>query len=391
MSGQAAVRTRNGLRILAATLVLGAPFALDAQGLTDRAADPADVQSLDAIIAAFYDVISHGPGEPIERWWIGSAMWMFETRDHPIPPEFLPPARRDDAGAAADPAPGDAAGDSTVVVTLGTGTPYPDPARSGPATAVTVGERVFLFDAGPGVMRQMNAAGLPISGPEAAFITHLHSDHTMGYPDLVFTTWIMRRARRLPVFGPPGLAAMDRHLMAAWEQDIRIRIEGLERELPDVYRARVTEIELDAGEPRVVYDSAGVTVTAFAVDHGSWEHAYGYRLDAPDRSVVIAGDARPSAAVIEAARGADVLVHEAYPADRVAPEDRPGGEHWPAYMRAFHTSARELGAIAAEARPGLLLLTHVVWSGGTEAEVIDGVRAGGWDGPVVVAEDLGRY
>lgn len=282
------------------------------------------------------------------------------------------------------------AADTTVVITLGTGTPYPDPTRSGPATAVTVGDRVFLFDAGAGVMRQVNAAGLPISGPEAAFITHLHSDHTLGYPDLIFTTWIMRRTRRLPVFGPPGLQAMTDHLMAAWAEDIRIRVDGLERELPDVYRPRVSEVSLEDGS-RVVYRSAGVTVTAFPVDHGSWRYGYGYRIDTPDRSVVIAGDTRPAESVIEMARGVDVLVHEVYPADRVAPEDRPGGEDWPAYMKAFHTSARELGAIAAEARPGLLVLTHVVWSGGTPEEVIAGVRAGGFDGPVVVAEDLGRY
>ncbi len=286
-----------------------------------------------------------------------------------------------DHGAASPPAQ-----DSTVVITLGTGTPYPDPARSGPATAVVVGDRVFLFDAGAGVMRRMNAAGLPISGPEAAFITHLHSDHTLGYPDLILTSWVMRRTERLPVYGPPGLAAMTDHLMAAWSEDIRIRIEGLEREPPEVYRADVTEIG-----PGVVYDSAGVRVTAFPVSHGSWEHAYGFRLDAPDRSVVIAGDARPSATVVAAARGADVLVHEVYPAGRLAPEDRPGGDLWPRYMAAFHTSALELGELAGEARPGLLVLTHVVWMGGTAAELLDGIRAGGYEGPVVVAEDLGRY
>lgn len=291
------------------------------------------------------------------------------------------------AGRAAGQGPASPTGrDSTVVVTLGTGTPYPDPARSGPATAVVVGDRVFLFDAGAGVMRQMNAAGLPISGPEAAFITHLHSDHTLGYPDLILTSWIMRRTERLPVYGPPGLAAMTDHLMAAWSEDIRIRIEGLERELPGVYRAAVTEIG-----PGVVYDSAGVRVTAFRVSHGSWEHAYGFRLDAPDRSVVIAGDARPSAAVVEAARGADVLVHEVYPAGRVGPEDRPGGDRWAEYMAAFHTSGLELGELAGEAGPGLLVLTHVVWMGGTAAEVLAEIRAGGYDGPVVVAEDLGRY
>lgn len=296
-----------------------------------------------------------------------------------------------ESGSAADSVSAPAA-DGTVVVTLGTGTPYPDPERSGPATAVVVGDRVFLFDAGAGVMRQVNAAGLPISGPEAAFITHLHSDHTLGYPDLIFTTWIMRRTRRLPVFGPPGLQAMTDHLMAAWEPDIRIRVDGLERELPEVYLPRVTEVDLDAGSaPVVVYDSAGVVITAFPVTHGSWEHAYGFRVDTPDRSVVVAGDARPSEWVIEMARGADVLVHEVYPADRVEPEDRPGGEYWPEYMRAFHTSARELGEIAAEARPGLLVLTHVIWSGGTPDEVLAGIRAGGYEGEVVVAEDLGRY
>lgn len=288
------------------------------------------------------------------------------------------------------PAPPPGRADSTVVITLGTGTPYPDPERAGPATAVVVGDRVFLFDAGAGVTRQLNAAGLPISGPEAAFVTHLHSDHTLGYPDLILTTWIMRRTRRLRVIGPAGLRAMTDHLMAAWAEDIRIRIEGLERELPDIYLPRVTEVDLE-GEPRVVYDSAGVTVTAFPVDHGSWEHALGFRIDTPDRSVVIAGDARPSEWVIEMSRSVDVLVHEVYPAGRVAPEERPGGEHWPDYMRASHTSARELGRIAAEARPTLLVLTHVVWSGGTAEEVIAGLRAGGWEGPVAVAEDLGRY
>src|SRR5882762_415047 len=110
----------------------------------------------------------------------------------------------------------------TQIILLGTGTPYPDPNASGPATAVVVGKRVFLFDAGAGVMRRMNAAGLPISGPEAVFITHLHSDHTLGYPDLILTSWIMRRASPLPVYGPHGLQRMTAHLIAAYAQDIHV-------------------------------------------------------------------------------------------------------------------------------------------------------------------------
>ncbi len=286
------------------------------------------------------------------------------------------------AGAPAVPAPH---ADSTVVVLLGTGTPYPDPHRQGPATAVVYGERVFLFDAGTGVERQLRAAKLPIGGVTALFVTHLHSDHTLGYPDLILTSWVMRRAAPLEAYGPPGLQAMTDDVMAAWSEDIRIRTEGLEREVPGGQRVDVHEIG-----PGVAYDSAGVRITAIPVLHGSWAHAYGYRIDTPDRSVVISGDTRPAPALEAAARGVDVLVHEVYPAGRVAPEDRPGGSHWPEYLKQFHTSDVELGGIAARAQPKLLLLTHVIWSGASPDEVVAGIRKGGYRGSVVVGEDLMR-
>jgi len=113
--------------------------------------------------------------------------------------------------------------DSTVVVLLGTGMPRPDPDASGPATAVLVGPRVFLFDAGPGVMRRMAAARLPINGVTALFITHLHSDHTLGLPDLIFTSWVMGRHRALEAYGPHGLKAMTAHIIAAWREDEEVR------------------------------------------------------------------------------------------------------------------------------------------------------------------------
>jgi len=274
----------------------------------------------------------------------------------------------------------------TEVVLLGTGTPYPDPARQGPATAVVVDGRTFMFDAGTGVMRQLNAAGLPINGVEALFITHLHSDHTLGYPDLILTSWLMRRRTTLQAYGPPGLQQMTDHLLAAWQEDIQVRVEGLERELPDAYQVSVHEIG-----PGLVYDSAGVRVTAFPVFHGDWAHAFGYRVETPDRVIVIAGDTRPSQTVVEASRGVDVLVHEAYPAERVAPEDRPGGEFWPQYMKESHTSAFELGQIAAQARPKLLLITHVVSREGAEQEILAAIRRGGYEGRVAIGKDLERY
>lgn len=274
----------------------------------------------------------------------------------------------------------------TRVVLLGTGTPYPDPHAWGPATAIVVGDRVFLFDAGVGVMRQLNAAGLPINGPEATFITHLHSDHTLGYSDLILTSWIMRRQKPLEVYGPAGLMRMTNHLLAAFAEDIEIRTRGLEREVPRWLRQNVHEIR--AG---VVYDHEGVRVTAIRVPHGGWRNAYGYRVDTPDRSIVISGDTRPSIALTAAAKDVDVLVHEVYLSTNLKPEKRPGGEFWPQYMREFHTSERELGEIAAKSNCKTLVLTHIIRMGGTDEQLLSGIRSGGYKGQVIIGKDLGSY
>lgn len=291
------------------------------------------------------------------------------------------PAQRVFPGGPAFPS-----GDSAVLITLGTGTPVPNPQRAGPATAVVVGRRVFLFDAGAGVMRRIAAAGLPIDGVTAAFITHLHSDHTLGLPDLILTSWVMGRSQPMRILGPPGLRRMTEHFVAAWAEDTVIRVNGLERGRPGGYR--VDARETTGG---TVYDSAGVTVTAIRVPHGEWEHAFAYRIDARGRTILISGDTRYSDAIVRAAADVDVLVHEVYPETRVAPENRPGGELWPRYLREVHTSDVELGRIAAVARPKLLLLSHVLFMGASEQEVIDGIRRGGFTGRVEIARDLGRY
>jgi ribonuclease Z len=274
----------------------------------------------------------------------------------------------------------------TTLVMLGTGMPRPDPMCFGPATAVVHDGRVFLFDAGAGVMRRMAAARLSIRGPEAVFITHLHSDHTLGYPDLILTTWVMGRKDKLQAYGPRGLKKMTQHILSAWKEDIDVRIHGLERNSKTGYR--VDAREFDAG---VVYDKDGVRVTAIPVLHGCWQQAFGFRIDTPGRSIVISGDTRPSPALLEAARGVDVLVHEVYPASQVAPELRVGGEAWPSYMREFHTSDRELGVIAALAQPKLLVLHHIVRHGHDDEELAASIRAGGYRGDIVVAQDLDRY
>ena len=275
----------------------------------------------------------------------------------------------------------------TEVVLLGTGTPVPDPRAWGPASAVLVGKRLFVVDAGAGVTRQLAAAGFPrVHDVEATFITHLHSDHTLGYPDLIFTTWIMGRRAPLVVFGPPGLRRMTDKLMEAWSEDLEVRIKGLERESDEWLKVDAREVV-----PGVIYDRDRVRVTAIGVAHGNWAHAFGFRFDTPDRSITFAGDTAPSRALAEAAKGTDVLVHEVYVAKRLKPEERPGGEFWPEYMRRFHTSDEELGRLAAEIRPKLLLLDHVMLLGGTEEELVRGIRAGGYTGRVEIGRDLGRY
>ncbi len=278
----------------------------------------------------------------------------------------------------------------TAVVMLGTGMPRPDPECSGPATAVVYDGRVFLFDAGAGVMRRMAASGLSIRGPEAVFITHLHSDHTLGYPDLILTTWVMGRRTPLQVYGPVGLKKMTRHLLAAWAEDIHVRIEGLEQQTTTGYNVAVHEFDV-SDNGGVVYEKDGVRVTAIPVIHGCWKQAFGFRIDTPDRSIVISGDTVPTNTILEAARGVDVLVHEVYPASQVAPETRSGGKTWPSYMREFHTSDIELGLLAAQAKPKLLVLHHIVRQIVDDDELLESIRAAGFEGEVVVAKDLDRY
>jgi len=272
----------------------------------------------------------------------------------------------------------------TVIVMLGTGTPRPLPEASGPATAVVVGGRVFLVDAGVGVERRLAAAGLPVDGVTAAFITHLHSDHVLGLPDLIFTSWVMGRTRPFPVYGPHGLARMTEHLYQAFSEDIRIRTEGLEHESRDGYRIEVREIG-----PSVVYDSGGVRVTAFRVNHGEWREAYGYRFDGPDRSIVLSGDTRPSEELVRMATGVDVLIHEVQPSDSTRHPGNRSATEWARYVREYHTTALQLGELAARARPKLLIVYHNGRRAAADQILADIRRS--FSGPVTIAADLQRF
>ena len=272
----------------------------------------------------------------------------------------------------------------TQIVLLGTGTPNADPDRYGPSIAIVVNNTPYLVDFGPGVVRRAAAAikkgvsGLAVKNLNRAFVTHLHSDHTAGYPDLILSPWVLERSVPLEVYGPKGIAAMTGHLLKAYQADIDIRLRGGEPSNKTGYKVIAHEIK-----PGVVYKDGNVTVKAFLVNHGAWAEAYGFRFETPDRVIVVSGDCRPSPSVIENCNGCDVLIHEVYSQAGFA--TRP--PEWQKYHSRYHTSSIELAQLATKARPGLLILYHQLFWGTTEDDLLKEVQTG-YGGKVVSGHDL---
>lgn len=275
----------------------------------------------------------------------------------------------------------------TQIVLLGTGTPFADPDRSGPATAIVVNDAAYIIDFGPGVVRRASAAfgqgvkGLAVANLKRAFVTHLHSDHTAGYPDLIFTPAVLGREAPLEVYGPKGLKAMTEHILKAYAEDIEIRVKGLEGGNVEAYKVNAHEIN-----PGVIYKDQNVTVKAFLVNHGSWPQAFGYRFETPDRTIVISGDCGPSPSIIEYCQGCDVLIHEVY--SQAGFNKRT--PHWQKYHSNFHTSSRELAEIAKKAKPGLLLLHHQLLFGSTKEVLLEEMREI-YQGKIAYGNDLDVY
>ena len=240
----------------------------------------------------------------------------------------------------------------TRIVLLGTGTPGADPERSGPATAIIVDDTPYLVDFGPGVVRRAAGAvgkgvsALRPSNIRVVFTTHLHADHTAGYPDLLITSWVAGRTAPLEVYGPRGIKAMTAAVLTAYQVDVDDRLKA--RGQPSVNLVNAHETV-----PGAVYKDEKVTVTAFPVKHGDLE-AYGYRFDTPDRSVVVSGDTSPAESIVENCNGCDVLIHEHYSLASFAQVD----SQWQQYRLRHHTSTQQLADVATRARPRLLVLYH---------------------------------
>ena len=275
----------------------------------------------------------------------------------------------------------------TKVVLLGTGNPNPDPDHSGCSVAIIVNETPYIIDFGPGLIRKAaqlspryggNIKALNVEKIKHAFLTHLHLDHTTGYPDLILTPWVMGRDTPLEVYGPEGINAMTQHILAAYQEDIKYRVYGLEPANNQGWR--VNSYEISEG---VIYEDSLIKAEAFPVNHGSWPNAFGYRFTTKDKVIVISGDTTPSENLIKYAIDADILIHEVYYKQAFDKKN----DFWKKYHAQNHTSTHELAKIANQTKPGLLVLYHILYWGGSDADLLSEISEI-YTGKVIVGSDL---
>jgi ribonuclease Z len=266
------------------------------------------------------------------------------------------------------------------VTLLGTGNPRPVISRFGPSILVEAGKEKLIFDCGRGATQRLYQLQIPFESITGLFLTHLHSDHTVGIPDLWLTGWVMGRAKPLPVWGPAGTEAMMKHLQEAYAFDIHIR-RDVDTKLPGA-GAEVIAKDITEG---VVYQNAGVKVTAFLVDHGEIKPAYGYRVDYGRHAVTMSGDTRPSENLVKYAQGTDVLIHEVIDYEDFANTKSADTDEQRKIIISHHTTAEQAGAIFARVNPKLAVYSHIVPP--DVPNVVPHTRKT-YTGPLEVGEDL---
>lgn len=273
------------------------------------------------------------------------------------------------------------------VILMGTGSPFADPEKSGPATAVIVDGQSWIIDAGPGVVRRASAAhiaGEPaLAQPELSrlLLTHLHSDHTLGLPDIMYSPWVLDRTSPLQIWGPLGTADMVANIEAAYAVDLKIRLNGAQPANTTGWRNKVSETT-----GGIIFQDAALTIEAVPVCHGGWEVALGYKFTHENKVVVISGDTTYCPALEAASRDADVLIHEVY--DSAALTNRK--PEWQNYHSKAHTADEDVGRLAANANVKKLVLYHQLAFGkfGGSKEAILQQIASTYSGPTIWGEDL---
>jgi ribonuclease BN (tRNA processing enzyme) len=276
----------------------------------------------------------------------------------------------------------------TRLILLGTGGgPRPRKVSSASAQVIVAGDAAYVVDCGNGVARQLVFADVPLFTLRHVFVTHHHSDHNADYGNLIWLAWTAGLRTRVDSWGPPPLEQMTRLFFEinAYDIDTRIADEGRVPLVPLVHAHEISQGGL-------VMQDENVTVTAALVHHPPVVPSFGYRFDAPDRSIVISGDTAPSDNLIALAQGADVLVHEALYVPGV---DRliarvPNAAALKQSIMSHHTTAEDAGRVAKEAGVKMLVLSHLVPPDDpaiTDQMWIDAARVH-FRGPIVVGKDL---
>ncbi len=260
--------------------------------------------------------------------------------------------------------------DGLHAVLCGAGSPFPDPKRSGPCTAIIAGRRLFVVDAGSGSSRVLSRLRLPQHEIEAVFLTHFHSDHIDGLGELLLQRWAGGAAESpTPVYGPQGVARVVEGLNLAYAADHQYRVahHGNEVMPPSGAGARARPFAAPPDGEAVVLINDGVKVTAFRVEHAPVSPAVGYRFDYKGRSILLSGDTTKSANVRKFARGVDLLIHEALSPQLLGMLTRgataAGRENIAKItvdVLSYHASPVEAAQVARDAEVGLLLYNHIV-------------------------------
>ena len=240
---------------------------------------------------------------------------------------------------------------STKLFILGTGTPNPNPERMGSSYLVLANDEPYLFDYGTGVVRRIAAfstswggeyQALEVENLKYAFLTHIHSDHTLGLADLIITPWIMGRSEPLKIFGPKGAKNMHTNIIKAYQPDIDYRIYGTQPQNSTGYKVIFNELK-----DKFVYQDENIKVTAFLNDHGDLQESYGFLIETTDKKILISGDTAMSKNLISYGENLDYLIHEIY-SQKGFNNKTPD---WQKYHQAHHTGPKEVAEIANLLQP----------------------------------------